>query len=71
MESTYGNRNHRDRKISLQELENFVLRSIQEKRDIFIPILALERPIYVLYELLQICKRNKINPNSLDIGYLG
>ncbi len=71
MESTYGNRNHRDRKISLSELEDFILRSIREKRDIFIPILALERPVYVLYEFLQICKRNKINPDSLDIGYLG
>jgi len=71
MESTYGNRNHRDRKISLQELENFILKSIQDKCDIFVPILALERPVYFLYEFVQICKRNKINPNSLEINYLG
>ena len=69
LESTYGDKVHSDRTNELRKLDAKILDAIQSKTDILVVSLALERPIYVLYEILMCLQNNAINPDDVEISY--
>lgn len=60
---------HSDRTNELRKLDAKILDAIQSKTDILVVSLALERPIYVLYEILMCLQNNAINPDDVEISY--
>lgn len=69
LESTYGNRDHPDRASELRKLDAKIIQAVENKTDIAIITLALERPVFVLYEIIQCLQNHKIDPHSVDISY--
>ncbi len=69
LESTYGGSTHPDRANELRKLDAKILDAIKSRTDVLVVTLALERPIYVLYEILKCLENNAINPESVDISY--
>lgn len=69
LESTYGGSTHPNRANELRKLDAKILDAIKSKTDVLVVTLALERPIYVLYEILKCLENNAINPESVDISY--
>jgi predicted metal-dependent RNase len=69
MESTYGDRVHPDRASELRKLDAKVREAVKSKTDILVVTLALERPVYVLYEILKCLENSNINPEDVDISY--
>ncbi len=51
MESTYGNRNHPDRKGRIEVLRNLLQKALEDKGIIYIPAFSLGRTQELLYEL--------------------
>lgn len=71
MEATYGNRTHGDRESQLADFHDVVVRAVRTNVDHLLVTLALERPIYALYEVIQALHTNNINPSDVDISYFG
>lgn len=69
MESTYGRWVHPDRSESLRKFDAKISDALRNGIDVIVITLALERPIFVLYEILKCLENNKINPESVDIAY--
>lgn len=69
MESTYGDKIHPDRANELRKLDAKILEAIRTKTDTLVVTLALERPVYVLYEILRCLENSGINPHDVDISY--
>lgn len=51
MESVYGDRNHEDKAVRDEKLKSILLKAIEEKGTIIIPVFSLERTQVILYEL--------------------
>lgn len=69
LESTYWDRVHPDRSNELRQLDAKILEAIRTRKDILVVSLALERPIYVLYEILECLKNSGISKDAVDISY--
>ncbi len=61
MESTYGNREHRSYKESVDELEEAITSTIRKKGTVLIPTFALERSQELLYHIGQMKRAGKIS----------
>ncbi len=72
LESTYGDREHPEREKDLEKLDAIVLEAIKSKEDIIIPIISLDRPLVVMYEIvMRLVKTGKIKPEDVDIYHFG
>lgn len=72
MECTYGDREHQNRETALQELDRIVCSAIEKGEDIILPIISLDRPMVVMFELWRRLLRD--NPKlveKVDIYYFG
>ncbi len=66
LESTYGNRNHKDEQRSRDELAEAIAYSYGRNEKIIIPAFAVERTQEVLYTLFLLSKENKL-PRDLPV----
>lgn len=60
LESTYGNRNHKNEKDSLDELAEAVAYSYRRKGKVIIPAFAVERSQEVIYSLFLLSKEGRL-----------
>jgi len=60
LESTYGNRNHKNEKDSLDELAEAIAYSYQRKEKVIIPAFAVERSQEVIYSLFLLFKERRL-----------
>ena len=60
MESTYGNRNHKDEKDSLNELAEAIAYSYQRGEKVIIPAFAVERTQEMIYSLYLLSKDGRL-----------
>ena len=63
LESTYGNRNHKDDENSLDELANAIERSYKLGGKVIIPTFAVERAQEIIYSLYLIHRRGQLPKN--------
>ncbi len=72
LESTYGDREHQNREKALQELDRIVCSAIEKGEDIILPIISLDRPMVVMFELWRrLLKNNPKLVEKVDIYYFG
>ena len=60
MESTYGNRNHKDEKDSLNELAEAIAYSHARREKVIIPAFAVERTQEMIYSLHLLAKDGRL-----------
>jgi len=63
LESTYGDRNHKNEKDSLDELAEAVAYSYQRQEKVIIPAFAVERTQEILYSLFLLFKDQRLPPD--------
>ncbi len=63
MESTYGNRNHKDENSSREELAEAISYSYTRKQKVIIPAFAVERSQELIYTLHLLAKEGKLPPD--------
>ncbi|MDA8124603.1 MAG: MBL fold metallo-hydrolase [Deltaproteobacteria bacterium] len=66
MESTYGNRNHKDEKDSLNELAEAIAYSYGRKEKVIIPAFAVERTQEMIYSLHLLAKDGRL-PKDMPV----
>ena len=68
MESVYGDRNHEDRGLRLQKLQDIINENHQRGGVLIMPVFALEKTQELLYEINELIRDKKIpiNPVYLD-----
>jgi len=62
IESTYGNRLHKNREDTYNEFKKIILETYQRKGNIIIPAFAIERTQEIIYELNKLFKNKEIPP---------
>lgn len=62
IESTYGNRLHKNRENTHNELKNVLLNSFNNKGNIIIPAFAIERTQELLYSIAEMTRKGEIPP---------
>ncbi len=65
MESTYGDRNHRDLEGTLLEFEEIIHRARADRDNVLIPVFTVGRAQEVLYYLHQLLRRGKLEPGQI------
>ena len=63
LESTYGDRNHKDEKESLKELAGAIAYSYGNKEKVIIPAFAVERAQEIIYSLYLLSKDGRLPPD--------
>lgn len=77
-EGTYGGANHPDREAELERFDRILVDAIQAGKDIIIPIISLDRPIFGMWEIVtrllekksKIGKEANIKAGDLECLYL-
>lgn len=77
-EGTYGGTNHPDREKELDKFDRIIVDAIQSGKDIVMPIISLDRPIFGMWEIVTrlfekgsaIGKEAKIKPEDVECLYL-
>jgi metallo-beta-lactamase family protein len=62
MESVYGDRNHEDRGLRLQKLQDIINENHKRGGVLLMPVFALEKTQELLYEINELIKDKKISP---------
>jgi metallo-beta-lactamase family protein len=62
IESTYGNRMHKDRELTVEEFEKIVKRTVSSKGVLLIPAFAIGRTQEILYYLNSLVEEKRIPP---------
>lgn len=72
LEATYGDRVHGNREEALQKLDRLVYDAIQKGEDIIFPIISLDRPMMVMFEIVTRLFKNDPNlADKVDIRHFG
>lgn len=66
LESTYGNRNHKDEESNLDDLATAIAYSYKNKEKVVIPAFAVERSQQIIYSLFLLRKQGKL-PDDMPI----
>ncbi len=77
-EGTYGGANHPDREAELERFDRIIVDAIRAGKDIVIPIISLDRPIFGMWEIVtrllekksKIGKEANIKPSDVEFLYL-
>jgi Cft2 family RNA processing exonuclease len=77
-EGTYGGTNHPDREKELDKFDRIIVDAIRSGKDIVMPIISLDRPIFGMWEIVTrlfekgsaIGKEAKIKPEDVECLYL-
>lgn len=51
-EGTYGDRKHPDREEELEKFEHIIIDAVREGKDIVLPIISLDRPVFCMWEIV-------------------
>ena len=72
LECTYGDRVHKNREEALQKLDRLVSDAIEKGEDIVFPIISLDKPMMVMYEIVtRLLNKNPKLAEKVDISYFG
>lgn len=72
LESTYGGREHNNREKELVKMDKIIINAIARNEDIIIPIISLDRPVIVAYEIItRLIKTGVISSDKVEMLYFG
>ncbi len=72
LESTYGGRTHKNRQEELSKMDTIVLEAIKKGEDIVIPIISLDRPVIVFFEIInRLINSGAIKADEVELLYFG
>ncbi len=78
-EGTYGHTWRHDYETGMRDFESVLIDAIRNKKDVIIPVISLDRPLYGMWEIVtrlfegksEAWKEAKIKPEEVDILYVG